>query len=65
MASGAGRHGWTRTNSYNLYGGGDRGVCVCVWAHVRACMRAHACACMCMCVMCLQYTIIMGDNDNN
>ena len=35
VASGAGRHGWAPTNSDNLYGGGDGGVCACV----RACMH--------------------------
>ena len=55
----AGRHGWAPTNSANLYGGGDVGVCVCACVcvygcvcvcsrlRVRACMRMHAC------VMCL------------
>ena len=44
-ASGAGRHGWAPTNSANLYGGGDGGVClcVCVLAHACARMRAHVC----------------------
>ena len=54
-ASGAGRHGWAPTNSANLYGGGDSGVCVCVLAHACARVRARAC------VMCLQYTIIIFD----
>ena len=53
-ASGAGRHGWAPTNSANLYGGGDGGVCVCVCSH----MRVRAYVGMCACVMCLQYTII-------
>ena len=45
--------GWVPTNSANLYGGGDSGVCSCVGV----CVLVHACAC----VMCLQYTIIIFD----
>ena len=51
-ASGAGHHGWAPTNSANLYGGGDGGVCVC--ACVRACVRESVCvyvlthACVCV-----------------
>ena len=63
-ASGAGSHGWAPTNSANLYGGGDGGVCLCVCVCVRACVYARAC------LMCLLYTIIkyyltQVDNDNN
>ena len=41
-ASGAGRQGWAPTNSATLYGG-DGDVCVCVFAHACARVRAHAC----------------------
>ena len=43
----AGRHGWAPTNSANLCGGGDGGVCVCsrmrVLVHAYARVRAHEC----------------------
>ena len=38
--SGASRQGWATTNSANLYGGGDGGMCVCVCV----CLLAHACS---------------------
>ena len=62
-ASGVGRDGSAPTNSANLYGGGDDGVCVCVCVCVReyVCVLEHTCARVhsCAFVMCLQYTIII------
>ena len=46
-ASGAGRHGWTPTNSVKMYGD-DGGVCV----------LAHACA-----HACAQYVFAIYDNN--
>ena len=64
-ASGAGRQGWAPTNSANMYGGGDGGVCVCVCVCVRvcvcACAGASANACARASVVCLQYIIIIFD----
>ena len=44
-ASGEGRHGWAPTNSANLYGGGDGGVCLC-------------CVCACVCVLCARVCVL-------
>ena len=41
-ASGAVGHGWSQMNSANLYGGVCLGVCVCVLAHVCACVGVRA-----------------------